>query len=116
MVVQATERVPGCLEVSVMTSDTLDVAVGLWADGRMGTLRGFRGDHYFFRAILHRHDGVSLLDLDDGKRSKHFHLTTAILEFFKSGESPIPPSESAEIVRFLEAANESRATGFPVQL
>jgi predicted dehydrogenase len=106
----------GCREVFVMTSDPVDVAVGLWPDGRMGTIRGYRGENYFFRATLHRTDGVSLLDLDAGEPTKHFSLTAAILEFFRTGNSPIPPSESAEIVRFLEAANESRATGQRVTL
>jgi hypothetical protein len=106
----------GCREVFVMTSEPMDIAVGLWPDGRMGTIRGVRGEHYFFRAALHRRDGVALLDLDGGTRTKHFYLTTAILEFFKTGTSPVRPSESAEVVRFLEAANESRETGQKVAL
>ena len=39
-----------------------------------------------------------------------------ILTFFRTGESPVPISESVEIIRFLEAANESRETGLRVTL
>ena len=107
---------PGCKEVSVTTCELYDLAVGLWADGRIGTIRGFRGKHYFFRGALYRDDGAAFLNLDVGLRTKHFYLSTAILEFFRTGKSPIPPQESAEIIRFLEAANESRATGRRVTL
>ena len=44
-------------------------------------------------------------------------MAAAILEFFRTGISPIDPADSLEIIAFLEAASRSRkAGGAPVSL
>ena len=43
-------------------------------------------------------------------------LLEDVLSFFKTGKSLINPQETLEITRFLEAANESRATGKTIEL
>jgi len=106
----------GCREVSVTSSDTCDVAVGLWDDGRIGSIRGFRNGQYFFRAVLHRASGDQWLDLDAGERPKHVPLLASILEFFRTGVSPIPLANTLAAIRFLEAADQSRSTGRKVDL
>ena len=106
----------GCHEVQVTTSDAHDMAVGLWEDGRIGTVRGFRNDQYYFRGVIHTGSGDVFLDLDAGEKPKHVHLLTKIMEFFQSGIPPIKPSETVEAIRFLEAADESRKTGRKVTL
>ncbi len=106
----------GCREVSVTSSDSCDVAVGLWDDGRIGSIRGFRNGQYFFRAVLHRASGDQWLDLDAGERPKHVPLLASILEFFRTGVSPIPLENTLAAIRFLEAADQSRSTGRKVDL
>ncbi|RKX32043.1 MAG: gfo/Idh/MocA family oxidoreductase [Verrucomicrobia bacterium] len=106
----------GCREVRVTTSDAHDVAVGLWKDGRIGTVRGFRNDQYYFRGVVHTGSGDVFLDLDTCEKPKHVHLLTKVMDFFRSGVSPIPLSETVEAIRFLEAADESRVTGSRVRL
>lgn len=106
----------GCREVQVTTSDSHDVAVGLWKDGRIGTIRGFRNDQYYFRGVIHTGSGDVFLDLDAGEKPKHVHLLTRIMEFFQSGVPPIQLSETVEAIRFLEAADESRRTGERIKL
>ena len=107
---------PGCAEVRVATAEKHDLAVGFWRDGRLGTIRGFRGSGYYFGGVLHTENEIVYLDLDSGKNAKHLHLTKSIVEFFRTGKSPIAVAETVEIIRFLEAANESRLTGKTVPL
>ena len=92
------------------------MAVGLWEDGRIGTVRGFRNNQYYFRSVIHTGSGDVFLDLDAGEKPKHVHLLTKIMQFFQSGVSPIQLSETVEAIRFLEAADESRLTGRKVKL
>ncbi len=107
---------PGCAEVRVTTTENHDLAVGHWRDGRIGTIRGFRGSGYYFGGVLHTDNGIVFLDLDSGEKAKHVHLTNSIIEFFRTGKSPIAVAETVEVIRFLEAANESRQTGETVPL
>jgi predicted dehydrogenase len=106
----------GCREVQVTTSDAHDVAVGLWGDGRIGTIRGFRNDQYYFRGVVHTGSGDVFLDLDACEKPKHVHLLAKAMEFFRTGVSPVNLAETVEAIRFLEAADESRVTGRKVNL
>lgn len=106
----------GCREVSVTTSEACDVAVGRWHDGRVGVIRGFRNGNYYFRAVLHRASGDQWLDLDAGACPKHVPLLASILEFLRTGISPISQENTLEAIRFLEAADQSRSTGEKVIL
>lgn len=106
----------GCVEVRATGSESHDMAVGLWSDGRIGSVRGFRAENRYFRGVLHRENRDEHLDLDAGTHPKHYHLMQNILSLFRSGESPVPVDQSVEIVRFLEAANASRESGECVKL
>ncbi|GLI05673.1 hypothetical protein YDYSG_17030 [Paenibacillus tyrfis] len=43
-------------------------------------------------------------------------LLVEVMKMFRNREPGIPLTETLEIIRFLEAANESRATGQQVKL
>ena len=45
------------------------------------------------------------------KRSGYHGLVSAIVEFFKTGKSPVPIEDSVEIMAFMEAADVSKARG-----
>lgn len=107
---------PGCIAVTAKRTETSDVAFAEWEDGRSGILRGFRSGNEKFGGVLYREKGsVHIDDLSVGVP----YLATLLKEvvsFFRNGVSPVKPEETLEIIRFLEAANESVANGKRVEL
>lgn len=100
-----------CLQVMVTTNEDHDLIVGTWADGRIGTIRGNRKDNYSFGAVLHRNNGSQFVDLDAGGKPFYASLLDKIIIMFTEGKPDVPLDESKQIIRFIEAANESRLTG-----
>jgi len=108
---------PGCQKVTVRSTERDDILVGDWSDGRIGTVRGNRHGNGFFAGTLHREKGSRpLANTSNQPRSFYHRLLREILQFFKTGVSPVPAGEMMEVIRFVEAANESRATGQTVAL
>lgn len=106
----------GCQQVRVMKTDTADVVVGTWADGRIGTLYGYRiPKQGTFGATVFTTGG---LFHGTAKTTPPYYaaLLPHVIEFFNTGVSPIPEEETMEIIAFLAAANRSRETGEAVQL
>ncbi len=106
----------GCTEVKVSTSTDHDLAVGLWKDGRIGSIRGNRKGNFTFGGIIHREKASSFVDV--AKCSKPFYasLVEKIMDFLRNKRSPLEIAESIEVIRFLEAANESRDSGRAITL
>jgi hypothetical protein len=100
----------GCANVRVASTPEHDVAVGTWGDGRIGIIRGDRAGNKAFGGVIHREHSNQWVNVDAGRRPD-IGLTHAIMAFFQGGPSPIPLDETVEIIRFLEAANESRDNG-----
>ncbi len=105
----------GCSRVTVFSSDDHDVAVGVWADGRVGTVRGNRRENKKFGGVVHREKGSSPIDAYKG-RPYYVGLMEHILTMFDSGKPTIDPEDTVEIIRFIEAANQSRESGKSVDL
>lgn len=105
----------GCREVRVGTTEGADVAVGIWQDDRIGVLYGGRLGKVVFSATVFTDKGTRYAESAKSP-SGYSLLLQKIMEFFKTGKSPIPQAETLEIIRFLEAANESKETGSPVTL
>ncbi len=97
----------GCKSVRrVHTVDT-DIVVGLWADGRVGTVRGTRTG-------LHSYGGTAFgrqANQEIGPYEGYGGLVAAIVEFFRTGVSPVSVEETIEIYTFMEAADESKRHG-----
>jgi hypothetical protein len=99
---------PGCLRVSCFHEKGVDVVTGHWKDGRVATLRGLRSGNmgaYGFLAFSEKtNQHVSI-------RTNYIYreLLKQIVEFFKTKKSPVPLSESIELMGFLEAALRSGA-------
>ena len=99
----------GCKSVQTFHTEKIDVIVGLWEDGRIGTLRGNRTGANNFGCVI-----------TTGKSTKagfaseeipyYALLLKKVIPFFQTGVSPIDVSESLEIIAFLEAASKSRAS------
>lgn len=106
----------GCSEVTVQTHDDHDIVVGVWGDGRMGTIRGNRVGNNKFGGVVHRERASHWVDVYASGRPYYASLLEQILLMFNTGAAPIDADETVEIIRFIEAANESRETGKTVRL
>lgn len=106
----------GCREVSVTRTESVDIVTGVWGNGRVGTLYGYRypGMSAFGATVYAGksvHQGIA-----QSTPPWYALLLKEILPFFRTGEAPIDPQETLEIIAFLEAANTSRETGEVVSL
>ncbi len=105
----------GCREVHAVVAASQEAVVGRWEDGRIGMLRGLRTGKRSFGGVLHGESGSRFVDPNAGRPS-YVGLLDRVLDFVRSGNAPIDPAETVEIVRFIEAANQSRESGEPVLL
>ncbi|TVY08156.1 gfo/Idh/MocA family oxidoreductase [Paenibacillus cremeus] len=106
----------GCKQVTVTCNGDYDMIVGVWEDGRIGTARGNRKGNNSFGVVIHREKTIQLVDARKHPKPLYAGLLEDTMRMFQSRVSPIEPEETVEIMRFLEAANESRVTGQTVLL
>jgi hypothetical protein len=107
---------PGCIDVTVSSTPQHDIVVGRWDDGRIGALRGNRSGNYRFGAVIHRENGSAFADIAAHPRPFYSSLLERVIQFFQEKRTPLAIAESIEVIRFLEAANESKHTGKSVLL
>jgi hypothetical protein len=100
----------GCKQVQTTSSGKVDVIVGTWADGRIGTLRGNRVGANCFGCML-TVEGETKFALVSSEVPYYALMLKKVVPFFQTGVSDIPIEESLEIIAFLEAASQSRAEG-----
>ena len=100
----------GCVRVRATATNDHDFVVGTWGDGRIGTIRGNRVGNSAFGGVIHREKANQWIDVATGRRPDA-GLTIAIMDFFRGGVAPVSLDETVELIRFLEAANESHANG-----
>jgi len=103
----------GCESVQRASTPGVDVVMGTWKGGRIGTFRGIRdgGSGYGGRAFGSK--GV----VDLGGYGGYRPLVVEIVKFFKTRQPPVSEEETLEIYAFMEAADESkRQAGAPVKL
>jgi predicted dehydrogenase len=107
----------GCKEVRAFAGEGQDVLVGTWADGRIGTVRGNQQGNWVYGATIHRENRSYSCDSENASKPGYASLLEQVMVLFKTGRSPLDIEETLEVIRFLEAANESReAGGKPVAL
>ncbi len=103
----------GCKTVTRVHAEGADVAVGLWADGRIGTFRGTREGAHDYGATVFGSKGIGSTRGFEG----YDHLIVQIVKFFQTGKPPVSAEETLEIMAFMEAADESkRQGGCPVSM
>lgn len=104
---------PGCERVTRTNSAGADVVTGYWKDGRIGVVRGNRNTASTYgQVVFGRKDIVSQPAQSPApKRSGYYGLVSAIVDFFKTGTSPVPIEDTVEIMAFMEAADVSKARG-----
>lgn len=106
----------GCRTVHAVTNDDHDLITGNWTDGRIGTVRGNRMGNNKFYAIVHGPKSSQFADASNHPRPFYAALLQQVMTMFQGAPSPISLEETLEIIRFIEAANQSRTTGQPVAL
>jgi len=106
----------GCRRVQVLSNTDTDLVTAEWNDGRVASIRGLRNAHYEFAITLHREKGFTLVNLSAEERPKYVGLLEAILRSLPHGRSEVPTEETLEVIRIIEAANQSRETGHAVEL
>jgi len=104
----------GCRHVRCIHTEGVDVTVGEWSDGRLGTVRGTRQGSYGLGFTAFCEKAVVTQT-----SSKYYYreLLLRIVQMFRSGTSPMSDEELVEVVAFQEAANLSmERNGEPVAL
>ncbi|WP_103994543.1 Gfo/Idh/MocA family protein [Paenibacillus sp. UNC499MF] len=107
---------PGCVHVTAAAGESHEVVVGVWSDGRIGTVRGSRRGSPAFGAVVHRERGSRAVDISADAKPFYASLLERVMELFRGGEPAVGRRETLEVIRFIEAANESRETGQRVRL
>lgn len=95
---------PGCREVRRVYQEGTDLVVGVWDDGRIGTVRGIREGASNIAGTAFGEKGIAPL----GPFASYTPLVKEILSFFDTGVVPVTEQESLEIFRFMHAADVSR--------
>ena len=100
----------GCESVSMISDDNADVVVGKWKDGRIGTVRAMRPYGPFGAVVFH---GKQQVLQSDPKNSKvdYLPMLERIVDFFRTGKSPVPETETLELFAFMDAAQRSKQAG-----
>lgn len=103
----------GCETVTRVAAQDMDVAVGTWRGGRIGTFRGMRSGKRGYGGTAFGTEGVASIGQSEGYRA----LLVEVVRFFRTGEPPVSAEETLEIYAFMEAADESkRRGGVPVSI
>ena len=101
---------PGCSAVRCLSAEHMDVIIGEWEDGRLGVVRGTRLGSDDFGCVVHAEAGVTC-GVARSTPPYYFLLLQKVLEFLRTGESPVSIEETFEIIAFIEAADRSKAQG-----
>ena len=99
---------PGCVSVNRTHTEGADVIVGLWKDGRIGTVRGIRAGKRGYGAITYGEKDIKTSSRAGGAYGR---LVTRVVEFFRTGEPPVPNEVTDEIFAFMDAALRSKDKG-----
>ena len=94
----------GCQQVTRFRTNDLDMVVGTWADGRIGTYRDLRGGKSSASVRIFGTEGMI-----EAKSSGYKPLVDEIIRFFKTGKVPVSAEETIEIYAFMSAADASKS-------
>ena len=112
----------GCERVTRTHSPGGDVVMCQWRDGRTGVVRTIREGSAPYGQVVFGAKGVVSVPPPAAagavpQRSSYYGLVSAVVEFFKTGTSPVPLDETLEIMAFMEAADLSKSRkGAPVAI
>lgn len=94
----------GCKSLNRTHTEGTDIIVGIWDDGRVGTVRGMRTGTSAFGGTIYCENAVVKL----GDFVGYAPLLEEIVAFFESGNVPVDGEQTLEICAFIEAADLSK--------
>ena len=100
----------GCRTIQAFSTEKIDVIVGMWDAGRIGTIRGNRTGAGNFGCMVTTQK-MTKAGFASGEVPCYALMLEKVITFFQTGKSPIDIEESLEVIAFLEAASQSRANG-----
>lgn len=106
----------GCTRVFAAPGKEGECITGIWQDGRVGTIRGDHAARMPFGFTLYTAGETRFCKPMEHPKPAYAGLLDQVLPFLRGEANPIELSETVEIVRFLEAATQSRQSGQPVTL
>lgn len=106
----------GCRSVQAVSENSSELLIGTWEDGRIGIARGNPHPNVSQGVVLHREKSSEYIDTSSDGQEKYFKLLEQVLDMFRTGKAAVPIEETIEIMRFIEAGNESRQSGLSVKL
>lgn len=99
----------GLKRVQMVYQEEEYILVGIWEDGRVGTIRGTRRPHFAFGGTLHTpKKPVSFYIPEDGGVPFYASLLSRVVKFVGTGASMIDEEETIDIIRFLEMTEAER--------
>lgn len=105
---------PGCEKVTMISTENYDLAVGVWKDSRIGSVRGLRAGAEIYSLLVFGEKGAEFIPAGN---VSYIPLLGQIMEFFRTGKIPVSNEETLEIMAFIDAAERSRKQGgVPVKL
>jgi len=96
---------PGCESVRCVWDERWEKVVGVWKDGRIGTVRAIREGARGYGFTVYCEKGIVSQSIDT--RYIYRELLKRIIEMFRSRVPPIKLDETVEIIAFIEAALKS---------
>jgi hypothetical protein len=103
----------GCEQVTRVSTEDTDVAVGVWSGGRIGEFRGLRQGASGYGFVVFGKQAIEV----GGKYDGYAPLVDRVGQFFRGKYDGVDTKESLEMFTFMEAADESkRQGGKPVDL
>ncbi|MHB1295507.1 MAG: Gfo/Idh/MocA family protein [Anaerolineae bacterium] len=92
----------GCREVTAQCGANGEVAIGRWADGRIGTMRGTRAGAHDYGATVFGAKKVCQA-MYSREVPLYAGLMQQIVAFFAGAPAPVAPAETLEIMAFMQA-------------
>jgi virulence factor len=106
---------PGCKRLTCLSEPGAEVTTGVWADGRVASIRGIRAGQQAYGFTVFGSKGVATQGVST--QFIYRELLKKIVGMFETKESPIDLRETLEIVAFIEGAKRSAdAGGVPVAI
>ena len=100
---------PGCEKVSTVWSADAEVVTGVWADGRIGTIRGNRTGVTSYGFVAYCEGGV--VPEIVSTRFAYRNLCREIVRSFESGQPSVMHKSNLDVVRFVQASLQSEQSG-----
>lgn len=111
---------PGCKTLTRFHEDSTEVVVGIWNDGRIGTLRCNSPQEGIYGTTNGDFGGIAFGEKRNamvGPFGGYIPLLIEITRFFETARPPVDEDITLEICAFMEAADESkRKNGSSVEL